>query len=228
MLIFLIIFSLVMSCASMSSCRLRYTERVERRQYSVLAYGDSLTAGYHDDGDSFSPYAESLNNEEPKILCDHLGHSGWTAQGMCMAATFPQTLREAANAGFPYDLAVVMAGTNDLSSLDSERIAQDVWNLHERAHALGVDTMAIGVPQSYAQLVVDDLARCAQDVNRRLESLCLENDAATYVACPVLYGATTLERQLWEPDGLHMSAAGYDALGKALAPVVLDSLQRRS
>jgi len=38
-----------------------------------------------------------------------------------------------------------------------------------------------------------------------------------FVECPVQWG----KEELWEHDGLHFSAQGYDALGSYLAPVIL-------
>eukprot|EP00282_Hemiselmis_andersenii_P003121 CAMPEP_0114115408 /NCGR_PEP_ID=MMETSP0043_2-20121206/3956_1 /TAXON_ID=464988 /ORGANISM="Hemiselmis andersenii, Strain CCMP644" /LENGTH=279 /DNA_ID=CAMNT_0001207675 /DNA_START=187 /DNA_END=1025 /DNA_ORIENTATION=+ len=54
----------------------------------ILGYGDSLTAGWHDDGKSLTPYAPSLEAELKKLLgredvmVRHRGHSGWTAHSM--------------------------------------------------------------------------------------------------------------------------------------------------
>lgn len=58
----------------------------------ILAYGDSLTAGWHDDGESLTPYAPTLEKRlrqlvgHKEIIVRHRGLSGWTAQSMAQAA----------------------------------------------------------------------------------------------------------------------------------------------
>ncbi|KAJ8610818.1 hypothetical protein CTAYLR_006453 [Chrysophaeum taylorii] len=203
--------------------RLRYDRPLgssSRPEFCVLAYGDSLTAGYHAGGFRFSPYARSL--ETSQLLCDHLGLSGWTATQMVMAGSLASTLSGAADGAFRYDLAIIMAGTNDLGSGDGEAIARQVWKLHRSAHELGVRTLGVGVPGSFAQQRLEYVRTCAETFNRSLEGLCANEPLASYVACPVEFSETS---RFWEADGLHMSRAGYEALGRALRPHVLATLR---
>lgn len=205
--------------------RIRYFARdsMPRYDYSVFAYGDSLTAGYCNAGFSFCPYAKAVEASASNVLCDHLGLSGWTAREMVIAGTFAYTLACAAKHGARYDVAILMAGTNDLGRRGAAQIAEDIWKLHRSAHALGVPTIAIGVPGSHAQKCIEDIAKCADAVNKSLEEQCRAEPLATYIPCPIPYDETSA---LWEDDGLHMSGVGYEALGAALLPHILAVVQR--
>lgn len=207
-------------------CRIRYLTRhkLKKYEFSVLAYGDSLTAGYCNAGFSFSSYALAIEEAAPNILCDHTGYSGWTAREMVISCTLPLTLTSADREGYKYDLAIIMAGTNDLVCFDQDQIAQDLWNLHQSAHEQGVPTIAISIPESHAQTEFKLLADAASAVNNKVEERCNQEALATFVKCPIPYDQMSGN---WEEDGLHMSFAGYDALGQALVPHVLRVLQGR-
>ena len=46
----------------------------------LLAFGDSLTAGYHASGNAFAPWAPLLCKLLGADKCDHVGMSGFTSQ----------------------------------------------------------------------------------------------------------------------------------------------------
>lgn len=133
----------------------------------------------------------------------------------------------------PCDVAVLLAGTNDLGQppTDSrlpreDEIAQHVWGLHAFAHARSIRTVAVAVPPSHYQAAVPAAAALRAQVNAALRAKCDAATAAapglcTYVPFPFAWSAGS---PLWEADGLHLTAAGYDALGDALAPFVRQAL----
>lgn len=198
---------------------------LKKYDFSVLAYGDSLTAGYCNAGFSFASYALAIEAAAPNILCDHMGYSGWTAKEMVISCTLPLTLTCADREGYKYDLVIIMAGTNDLACFDEDQIAQNLWKLHQSAHEQGVRTLAVSVPESQAQTEFELLAKVAKTVNNKLEERCSQDNLATFVKCPIPYDKAS---GYWEEDGLHMSFAGYEALGQALLPHVLQVLHSRT
>jgi lysophospholipase L1-like esterase len=128
----------------------------------------------------------------------------------------------------PCEVAVLLAGTNDLGHPPKrhdlprgEEIAQNVWGLHELAHARSIHTIALAVPPSHYQAAVPAAATLRAKVNNILRAKC-EAEATTrglctYVPFPFDWSK---DSPLWEPDGLHLTAEGYDALGDSLAPLV--------
>mmetsp|Transcript_29361 Transcript_29361/g.94715 ORF Transcript_29361/g.94715 Transcript_29361/m.94715 type:complete len:217 (-) Transcript_29361:143-793(-) len=192
--------------------------------YRVLAYGDSLTAGYHGGGRFFAPYASCLESED--VLVDYVGLSGWTAEEMVRGDNSPASTVLAAatqRGSFPYDLCVILAGTNDLGRRDAPAIVDDLWRLHESAAKhLAKGTVAVGVPSSHAQRLYPAFKAKCDAVNAELQRRAKGTTTTLYVPFPVDYSDTD---GLWEPDGLHMSRKGYDALGTALRPIVFDRLE---
>ena len=90
----------------------------------LLAYGDSLTAGYCNFGASFAPWAptlvQALRNVNAALTADHIGLSGWTTAQMRDAIDAP-TVQDVAGvrwsgykrqleSGGPYAAVLIMAG----------------------------------------------------------------------------------------------------------------------
>jgi hypothetical protein len=134
-------------------------------------------------------------------------------------------------------VAVLLAGTNDLGQPPTdniafprdEEIAQYVWGLHAFAHARSIRTIAVAVPPSHYQSAVPAAAALRAKVNASLRAKCEAATATaasppslcTYVPFPFEWSAGS---PLWEADGLHLTAVGYDTLGEALAPAVMQAL----
>jgi len=190
----------------------------------VLCVGDSLTAGFHDGGRGEHPYGATLGRLA-SLDTVTLGRSGWTARRMlqaCSESGSPDSVTSAIDRDGPFALVMLMAGTNDLAyRVPPGEIAATVWRLHQLCHARGCRTLAVGIPGSRGQ--VGPAAAAAATANRLLRDECRASDRATYVDCPLAYGAT----RFWEPDGLHMSPAGYDELARLLRPTVLAALATR-
>eukprot|EP00568_Trieres_chinensis_P007894 CAMPEP_0183308844 /NCGR_PEP_ID=MMETSP0160_2-20130417/22607_1 /TAXON_ID=2839 ORGANISM="Odontella Sinensis, Strain Grunow 1884" /NCGR_SAMPLE_ID=MMETSP0160_2 /ASSEMBLY_ACC=CAM_ASM_000250 /LENGTH=209 /DNA_ID=CAMNT_0025472749 /DNA_START=49 /DNA_END=675 /DNA_ORIENTATION=+ len=148
----------------------------------ILCYGDSLTAGFHPlRGFSvgFSPYSKALSEALGGIAVDHAGLRGWTTDQMvrycdserteAFGQCYPGLRRLVVRGG--YDVVILMAGTNDIGSLDRpEEVAGRLKELHQICHAAGARTVGVSVPQSFA---ASDLARtngriCLRDQQQRV------------------------------------------------------------
>jgi lysophospholipase L1-like esterase len=234
-------------CAILYSQRAALLHRSQNRQQAspatpttmrLLAYGDSLTAGYHSNGMAFSPWAPLLRKALSAERCDHVGHSGWTTYQMrnVMNATscadmcgrrWPG-LRAQLRAHGPYDAVLIMAGTNDLvTDARPEDILRNLEALHSAAHATGARTIALSVPQSQAVRSISWLRDKRNAVNRALAAWAAAQPNQrvlfldTGLLLPFAAGAEP-GSQFWEPDGLHMSAQGYAALAEHLAAALRD------
>jgi len=117
------------------------------------------------------------------------------------------------------DLALIMAGTNDLGMGTSpEAIFASIRQLHEACHARGIPTIAfapptgLGGPSRFAkQRLAEMLATWASTTS---------NVVAYYDAEEILPRS---DRQAWEPDEFHFSAAGCLLFGQRLAQRIVDS-----
>lgn len=201
--------------------------------HRILCYGDSMTVGYCHGGSVFEPYACAMANRlgfsgiaSEITVC---GLSGRRADEMVAAASsalvdnlgfsgkgLVRTLREDG----PFDLVLVMAGTNDMGGGSSPgSIIESLQCLHCACHELGVPTVALAPPpapgrgmawEMMRQPIVDALRQMSMQMPRMLACV----DPATLV--PATWSGC------WDPDGLHFSVAGSIALGQGLAELACD------
>merc|ERR1719253_877807 len=136
-------------------------------QSRILAFGDSLTAGFFANGQRFAPYAAALvESLLPSAAADVwvCGLSGLKASELGskldaqeirdVAGRQGKGLRRILAEQGPFDLAIIMAGTNDVgdASMSPESIVTSVRSLHAACHSVGVRTVALSVPPSYASV----------------------------------------------------------------------------
>ena len=191
----------------------------------VLCFGDSLTAGYHESGRMFHPYASAL---EPLLgggaRVDHVGLSGWTAKKM--ASTLDDRactdvcgrtwkgLRAKLLDEKCFTHCVILAGTNDVASDTAGHIFQNVWTLAKTASSMGCVVFVMTIPEMAAELSRPSIKSTRSQVNKlilrskgsRLSSRSQHALRVIDLAPLVPFAsASRAERDKnWEPDGLHL------------------------
>ena len=201
----------------------------------LLAFGDSLTAGYTDAGESFHPWAPLLQRKFGLATADHIGLSGWTTAQMVQhldatAATdvcgrswpgLRRSVREATDAGMPYDIVVIMAGTNDLADYYTpEEVVANLALLHSVAHSSGAKSVAITIPESAGSVQVRWLRELRQEANAAVREWALAQPAERLMLVDSNQLLPYAPGRFWEPDGLHMSCDGYQTFGTKLAAAI--------
>jgi len=201
----------------------------------ILCYGDSITAGFHANGQKFEPYARELSEalavagvENEVHIC---GLSGRTTQEMVAqldsaAATdivksTGKGLRRILEEVAPFDLCIIMSGTNDLArERPRNSIVDDILQLHSVCHARSVPTILIAPPpapsnsasrEAVKRSLVDNLREWARKVPK----------VATFVD-PAGIIPSTKSSPFWDTDGLHFSPAGSRELGSNLALLIAE------
>ena len=201
----------------------------------LLAFGDSLTAGYHSMGHAFAPWAAQLAGLLNISAVDHIGLSGFTSAQLLHTAdqqtvtdVVPRQwpgLREQLRAAGPpgtYAAVLIMCGTNDLADrVPTRSLLANIAALHAIAHEAGAASVALTIPESLAARRVAWLGRARDDANDALRAWAAAQPShrvhLVESAAIVPYDPAS---GLWEPDGLHMSKAGYGAFGRGLAPLL--------
>jgi len=201
----------------------------------ILCYGDSLTAGFHANGQKFEPYARELFEalaatgvENEVHTCGLSGHTtqDMVAQLDSAAATdivksAGKGLRRILEETAPFDLCIIMSGTNDLA-LERPRhsIIEDIVQLHSVCHARSVPTILIAPPpaprntasrEAVTRSLVDDLRHWARNIPK----------VAAFVD-PAGIFPSTKGSPLWDTDGLHFSPAGSRELGSKLVLLIAE------
>ena len=209
----------------------------------ILAYGDSYTAGWHDNGQQMTPYAPILQKKlqdlinDKTVIVKHRGLSGWTAKDMVNIADHENIginsiLKNAVQNDLENDVVtvcIIIVGTNDLGQIQSSselEIYNNIMKLHAIAHENGVFTISVDIPPNVYVNNDNKYRSNYQNVNDRLRNSVKEDEMRVHIPFPFPYSIS--EQMLWDADGLHMTNNGYKQLGEALAfPVknVLDKLE---
>jgi len=220
----------------------------------VYCFGDSLTAGYAPPGKDLYPYAKDLQIAlGPLAPTESLGASvwwnglvAWPAIDMGTKANFDRYLADQQNDrqrtiddnnndnGIslneelppPFDLVVVLAGTNDLKyTANSDAIFQSIQTLHEMIRKLGTPTIALGIPPigllpGWWPIHLEPTLSLIRDVNEKLRSWAESTDKPKTTFVPFPIQTVDQSSGLWNPDEMHLSKSGYELAGKSLAPIV--------
>jgi lysophospholipase L1-like esterase len=198
----------------------------------ILAFGDSLTAGTFYDIHGFEgshPYGT--------ILAQALRGKADVKVSAVNGLTTNRMYRrlETALSRYPSDLIIILGGANDLwIDRDPDDIIETLINIHDAAleskHANRpskshpVFTMALTLPQMGVPsdspleagriLVNEGLRAYAHSRSDRVVLLDLENVFDQSIPSNVKY---------WSSDHLHLSAAGYDALGMLIFKTIVNT-----
>jgi lysophospholipase L1-like esterase len=202
----------------------------------ILAYGDSLTAGTFkmDAPDELYPYAPHLEAAlKGAAIVRHRGLPGWTAQAMLNSVDDADRglrgILKKAGINPPVDLAIVLAGTNDIGCYtDADGIIAALVGLHSAAHELGVRTLAVGIPPSAFLARDEPAATTAAEVNERMQAWCQRQPNALAGFEPHPVRAYEPDGGLWSRDGLHLSPEGYRVTGEGLVAAVRRRLEESS
>jgi len=121
-----------------------------------------------------------------------------------------------------FDLALIMAGTNDLpdKKRDAVQIFRDIQRLHATCHAAGLRSVVLSVPTSGGATVYDAMRDKRHRVNTLLQAwACDERGVLGFIDTDVILPFVEGSGQ-WEPDALHFSKLGYQTFGHALAHAI--------
>lgn len=202
------------------------------RTHRILCYGDSLTAGFYNNGTRFSPYGKALEGALSSfgIDCEVCinGLSGHRADQMVeeldsdtcrdVCGKFGKGLAHILDNDGPYDLVILMAGTNDFTpDTDLRSIQASVCKLHNACHSRGVPTVMLAAPCNAPNLQVGLSRALSNWAHRQADVLCFLDPEQELPRS---------NRTFWETDQVHFTPAGSRALGLSLAPKVIKILEQ--
>lgn len=197
---------------------------------SILCFGDSLTAGYYNEGKAYHPYSKHLSELLGNVQVDHIGLSGWSTDEMLYYANHSSckdTLGRVWNGlkyqlqHKKYDYCIILAGTNDLS--EGENFICDLFKIHNIAHEAGCKTIALTIPQMKFESADPSITKLRLQINKAIKTgpVNLANkemykwiDIASEL--PLLDAPNGIREYLWQDDGLHLNPAGYDLIAKTV------------
>lgn len=206
-----------------SFSRTRVSTRKKKSTTSnILCFGDSLTSGISPPNEDRFPYAIYLEHaiqQTHNANVHYLGLPGWTSLQMLSDIDGEHGLRRMLKIGKPMEVAIIMAGTNDLMLPGEPTTAIDsILSLHRVCHQEGVRyTVAIGIPPSFQQSSQFDIGNKAQVINDALSHFCASEPKAIFMPFPFDFQASS---ELWASDGIHFSPKGYQVFGESILPLL--------
>ncbi|CAF1353636.1 unnamed protein product [Adineta steineri] len=190
----------------------------------ILAFGASLTEGYHSMGYKFHPYtirlSQLLRSLFETVDINNAGVSGEAILSGTMLPRLKQLLSSAKN---KYDWVLILAGTNDtVRDQQKASIIFDTYKLLiNECHKHEARVLAMTLPETvFPRDYPLDVQR--QEFNRLLkEELISKNNINNIVVLDVdkllpQHSLSQNERQqIWD-DELHLTPKGYDQLGQLI------------
>jgi acyl-CoA thioesterase-1 len=187
------------------------------KELHILAFGDSLTAGYGlPSGQGFAPQLEDTlrrNGVAAKVI--NAGVSGNTAgQGRARLAWTLDGLKQKPN------LAILALGANDmLRGVPPSRTRQDLDAMMAEFRKRDIPVLIAGM---YAAPNLGP--RYGGEYNRIFPDLAREYGASLY---PFFLAGVAGDRRLALPDGVHPNFQGIKRMVSGITPHVLRALPRR-
>ena len=111
-----------------------------------------------------------------------------------------------------YDLVCIMAGTNDLGSVDRNKIEENLLVLHKKVHEKNIPTLALGIPESSFANQSKGMSEKREKINKYLQSEAIAGASMHFLENPVKFN-----KDNFALDGLHFSKLGYEVLGYNVA-----------
>lgn len=211
-----------------------------------MCYGDSLTAGLLGNWCAkFEPYAKRLSHLLQSRV-DHVGLCGWDTKQMVEAMDSPSSvdvkrvnwepaglrlaLTRAKEENDPYDVVIIMAGTNNLTTMPASTNVANLVTLHSCAAEFGAKVVSVAVPRHKELLNepkrhVMELKQAWEEVNQKLEAAVKAQQERGVDIVFLDVHTRALSRAgpdaavLFSSDGLHFSASGSRAFADTLHDV---------
>ncbi|EDO38266.1 predicted protein [Nematostella vectensis] len=208
------------------------------RKLRILAFGDSLTQGETYNSTTYLPYTTRLRElmEKNGFGCFDLDNAGITGEFVRdeLINRLPGILEKQG----PYDLVVILGGTNDLSTHktgDEEALYKGIVQLHELSLKHGAKTLLLTMPESdffYKDLAATGTSYVKEEgekgrvtVNEMLREFARKCEGVYLCDIEKAIPQRSLNEEkldLYWDDGLHFTPEGYNKM----AEVIFDTIKQ--
>ncbi|KAI0969943.1 GDSL-like Lipase/Acylhydrolase [Xylaria arbuscula] len=191
----------------------------------ILCFGDSLTAGYPVGNPYAGRLAEVIEAAFPgrEVECEVEGMPGdLVTSGMYI----PRMQASWDQAEHPFDWTIVLGGTNDLGwSRPADRIIEALKRTWDIPLSKGSKVLALTVPETKG--VFRDITEGREQVNDAIRSYEKEDffHFDLFKELPYHSMAPEDRARYWNPDGVHLQAAGYDLMGEKIGDALVRILR---
>ena len=186
----------------------------------ILAFGDSITRGYYNNGLKYHPYSNRLNillkenNLNYKTI--EKGINGEITKIMLERL---KSYFECEISDYKYDYVIIYAGSNDMDYLEYEKIAFNIIELHKYIISKGAKSILITLPENKCDIIFDFYSNKRKQLNEML--LKLAKEIPEIVICDIdksikYKSMNKKERKKYWDDNEHYTPEGYDLLAELI------------
>lgn len=204
---------------------------------NILCFGDSLTAGYCNDGREYHPYSKELDRmiKEQLVKDDkddikiNVIESGKFDE--CVTKTMYHRLEGMLKQN-KFDIVIFLGGTNDIGyNVEVQQICSELERIYQLIleHNDGkCKLIAVSIPCRLDENASNtELSSPKTKINEYIFRYCSgnkDNDAVAY--CDLYKCFNSIDdkekKKLYDMDQLHFSAKGYNKLAALLFPIIID------
>ncbi|KAI1294529.1 SGNH hydrolase-type esterase domain-containing protein [Xylaria venustula] len=191
----------------------------------ILCFGDSLTAG-HPVG---NPYAHRLAETiEAAFPSRYVEYEVEGVPGdLVTSGSYISRMQASWDAAeHPFDWTIVLGGTNDLGwSRRPDRIIESLKSTWDIPLSKGSKVLALTIPETKG--IFQDITEGRDEVNDAIRGFEKENffHFDLFKELPYHSMAPEDRAKYWDPDGVHLQAAGYDLMGQKIGDAVVRILR---
>ncbi|UJR31714.1 hypothetical protein I4U23_019194 [Adineta vaga] len=217
-----------------------------QKVYRILAFGDSLTEGFHFAGFRFHPYAIKLaelvrnhcewvydgSPDRPQIEVKSSGRSNECVLSG-MLDRFRKTLSDAVEEGHYYRWIIILGGIHDLAyGIKPETIFDGLRQMYQLAYEHGANLVIMTINETGRLKTNDPRDLDRHTLNTLIKKYAWENHYAggrrTFCvdineAIPWHRPDLEEKKQIWD-DHMHLTPKGYDLIGTLIFQTIVDYL----
>ncbi|KAI1119651.1 GDSL-like Lipase/Acylhydrolase [Nemania sp. NC0429] len=191
----------------------------------ILCFGDSLTCGYPVDNPYAAKVAEKIEAAFPgrKVECEVEGMPG----DLVTTGLFLERMRMSwASLKHPYDWTIVLGGTNDLGwGRSADAIIEGLKRAWGIPLSKGGKVMALTILETKGNFPT--IIEKRDEVNDVIRSHEKESFFHFDLSKELPYHNMPPQDRgkYWDPDGVHLQAAGYDLMGEKIGDALVRILR---
>ncbi|KAI1328320.1 SGNH hydrolase-type esterase domain-containing protein [Xylariaceae sp. FL0255] len=195
------------------------------QQLRILCFGNSLTGGYPYDRPYAGRMATVIEDAMPgrNVYYDVNGMPGDLVTRGRFRGRMEESLEETRR---PYDWVVILGGTNDIGwGTKAEDLIESLKSIWDMPLSKGSKVLALTIPETMRKF--PSIIERRDQVNESIKAYKKTNFFHFDLNKAVTYHSMSPEDQqkYWDPDGVHLTGAGYDLMGEKIGEALVRILR---
>ncbi|KAI0526024.1 GDSL-like Lipase/Acylhydrolase [Xylaria bambusicola] len=191
----------------------------------ILCFGNSLTRGYPVEHPYARKLASKIEQAFPGRKVEYVV-DGLPGDLVTIGNYIPRMQSNWAEGKKPFDWTIVLGGTNDLGwGREADKIIEGLEKSWDIPLSKGGKVMALTIPETKG--IFPDITEKRTIINDAIRIYDRENYFHFDLHKELPYHSLSPEdrAKYWNPDGVHLKAAGYDRMGEMIGDALVQILR---